>query len=202
MHLNNCNTWACAIKNVEKTFSLRLLVHNCFHKKLENIIQKLLSHSHKNFLTMKIASKKAPTKETKSSPKQVHDRQVTYSPNSPWWEPPLSAWVPISNREIVFFYTIVIITMVLAARFTPFCGIPPEETNNFCSPGWMFKTDHILKFISAGMFFLVAFRANQSYAKWWEGRCMWGLIWKVSVSNHRHIMTDKRYHRRFTVRTF
>ena len=160
----------------------------------ENTIQNC---SHKNFLAtrmMKLTYTKATTEETKSSSKQTPGHHVTYSPNSPWWEPPLSAWVPGNNSEVLFFYIIVIITMVLAARFTPFCGIPPEGPNNFCSPGgWIFENDHILKFVSAGMFFMVAFRANQSYAKWWEGRCMWGLIWKVSVSNHRRIIISCCY---------
>lgn len=24
------------------------------------------------------------------------------------------------------------------------------------------------------LFFLITFRSNQSYSRWWEGRCLWG----------------------------
>ena len=108
--------------------------------------------------------------------------QINYHPNAPWWEPPFSAWVPNANRPVLFVYALFVISLTLLAHFTPFCGTPPPGVQQFCSDNWLFDTDHILKFISAGLFILVAFRGSNSYAKYWEGRCVWGLIWKVSVS--------------------
>ena len=108
---------------------------------------------------------------------------VVYHPNSSWWEPPLSAWVPSSNRQIFLIYFCFITGLTLLARFTTYCGTPStSDRQQFCADGWLFDTDHILKFISAGMFFLVAFRGSNSYEKFYEGRRAWGEIWKVSVS--------------------
>lgn len=117
--------------------------------------------------------------------KETKARHIDYHPNSRWLEPPVSAWIPNTNRPAFAVYVTFVTTIVLLARFTSFCGVPQvgEDKEQFCSDNWLFANDHILKFISAGMFFLVAFRASNSYSKYWEGRCVWGKIWKVSVSS-------------------
>ncbi len=118
------------------------------------------------------------------APKPKKSDIVVYHPNDPWWEPPLAAWIPSTNRPIFFIYVTFVILLTLLARFTPYCGTPPASSSHhqFCSNSWLFDTDHILKFLSAGLFILIAFRGSNSYSKFWEGRCVWGSIWKVSVS--------------------
>ena len=123
--------------------------------------------------------------DNEKTAKEIKARHIDYHPNSKWLEPPLSAWIPNTNRPAFAVYVTFVTTIVLLAHFTSFCGVPQvgEDKEQFCSDNWLFANDHILKFISAGMFFLVAFRASNSYSKYWEGRCVWGKIWKVSVSS-------------------
>lgn len=123
--------------------------------------------------------------DNENTAKEIKARYIDYHPNSKWLEPPLSAWIPNTNRPAFAVYVTFVTTIVLLAHFTSFCGVPQvgEDKEHFCSDNWLFANDHILKFISAGMFFLVAFRASNSYSKYWEGRCVWGQIWKVSVSS-------------------
>jgi len=123
-------------------------------------------------------------------------RVVAYHPDDSWWTPPLRAWMPRNNMSIVYIYTCVVILLTVLAQFTPFCGTPPASSvQQFCSDDWLFNTDHILKFISAGLFILLSFRGSNAYAKFWEGRCAWGSMWKVSRDTahlmccHIHIET-------------
>lgn len=105
-------------------------------------------------------------------------RQMTYEPTHHWWEPPLRAWVPETNREILLLLFAYNALVVLMAKFTAFCGTPdPQKVINehvFCDDEWILLEDKALVGFAVGMFLLLAFRANQAYDRWWEGRKVWG----------------------------
>lgn len=105
-------------------------------------------------------------------------RQMTYEPTHHWWEPPLRAWVPETNREILLLLFAYNALVVLLAKYTAFCGTPdPQKVINehvFCDDDWILLEDKALVGFAVGMFLLLAFRANQAYDRWWEGRKVWG----------------------------
>ena len=134
---------------------------------------------------MEVNKQRSTTREKSEFAKKKRAHHIVYHPNSSWFDPPLNAWIPNTNRIQFLVYVTFVTVLVLLARFTPFCGSPTDGANKdeFCSKKWLFENDHILKFISAGMFILVAFRGSNSYQKYWEGRIAWGRIQTVSVSD-------------------
>lgn len=103
-------------------------------------------------------------------------RQMVYEPTHYWWEPPLYAWIPETNREILLILLLYNVLVVLLAKFTPLCGDPDhtQHSHIFCGDEWILLEDKALVGFAVGMFLLLAFRANQAYDRWWEGRKMWG----------------------------
>ncbi|CAB9515162.1 UPF0187 protein YneE [Seminavis robusta] len=133
-------------------------------------------------------------------------KQMTYEPTHRWWEPPIWAWLPQCNREILvilFVYNVFVTTM---ARYSKMCGDPEHHDPGhiFCSDEWILMEDKALVGFAVGMFLLLAFRANQAYDRWWEGRKVWGRTREVCrdfsrlVCNHVdcHTASDKADRRR------
>ena len=131
-----------------------------------------------------------------------------FEPNHKWWEPPIQAWLPDTNREIFAMLVVYNITITLLAKYTSFCGIPPTTTGNdddeddedyegggsggsgsssFCNDEWMLNENHIITGLAVGLFLLLAFRANNSYARFWEGRKAWGRIKEISRDLTRQV---------------
>ena len=108
---------------------------------------------------------------------------LTYHPTHHWWEPPLSAWFPEANREILYLLWIYNALVVVLARFTNLCGSPADvDDAEFCSEDFMLHEDMELRGFSLGLFLLLSFRANQGYDRFWEGRKMWGRYVHKSLS--------------------
>lgn len=105
-------------------------------------------------------------------------RHIRYDPTDSWFSPPILSWIPETNRGVLCFVLLYNIAVVLIARFTAFCGTPKDyahaESYRFCDEKWILLEDKALTGFSVGMFLLLAFRANQSYDRWWEGRRVWG----------------------------
>lgn len=122
-------------------------------------------------------------------------RNAMHEPNKGWWHGPLSDWVPETNREIlliVFLYNVVV---VFLARYTDLCGDASdadEENHVFCSDSFVLLEDKVLTGFTVGMFLLLAFRANQAYDRFWEGRKMWGRMREVSRDFTRFVCTHIR----------
>ena len=103
------------------------------------------------------------------------NHNVTYDPTHRWWEPPLGAWFPETNREILYLLWLYNAAVVLLARFTNLCGSPADvDDAQFCSEDFMLHEDMDLRGFSLGLFLLLSFRANQAYDRFWEGRKVWG----------------------------
>eukprot|EP00527_Entomoneis_sp_CCMP2396_P006037 CAMPEP_0198142494 /NCGR_PEP_ID=MMETSP1443-20131203/5268_1 /TAXON_ID=186043 /ORGANISM="Entomoneis sp., Strain CCMP2396" /LENGTH=418 /DNA_ID=CAMNT_0043805513 /DNA_START=21 /DNA_END=1277 /DNA_ORIENTATION=- len=130
---------------------------------------------------------------------------ITYGPTHQWWQPPLSAWIPEHNREILLILFIYITGVTALARFTKICGENSEEdveNNKFCSDDFILLQDKALNGFAVGLFLLLAFRANQAYDRFWEGRKSWGRMREVSrdftrlVCSHVKVETDDDFHDR------
>jgi hypothetical protein len=126
--------------------------------------------------------------------KEVREQRhiVTYEPSHQWWEPPLSAWLPEYNREILALLFLYNTLIVLLARFTSLCGTHSDsdvETHDFCSDDFMLLEDQALTGFTVGMFLLLAFRANQAYDRFWEGRKSWGRMREVARDYTRLVCT-------------
>ena len=120
----------------------------------------------------------------KSGEKEVREKrkQATYEPTHHWWQPPLSAWIPESNREILCLIVMYNIAIALLGKYTSFCGEPSDndkEVHTFCSDDYILIQDKALNGFAVGLFLLLAFRANQAYDRFWEGRKNWGRLREV-----------------------
>lgn len=100
-------------------------------------------------------------------------RHRVYEPTDPWWRPPLSSWIQETNRFTMFCFVLYNTLIVLLARYTDFCGAPSTNSSSFCSDDWILLEDKVLSGLGVGMFLLLAFRANQAYDRFWEGRKVW-----------------------------
>ncbi|CAB9502752.1 UPF0187 protein [Seminavis robusta] len=103
-------------------------------------------------------------------------RQLSYEPTHHWWEPPLRAWIPQCNREILLILVVYNTAVTVLARYSGMCGNPShhEPGHIFCSDDWILLEDKALVGFAVGMFLLLAFRSNQAYERFWEGRRLWG----------------------------
>ncbi|CAB9509079.1 UPF0187 protein [Seminavis robusta] len=125
-------------------------------------------------------------------------KQRTYEPSHRWWEPPLSSWLPQFNREVLVVLWIYNVLVAVLARYTGLCGYPAEDSpaHSFCGEDWVLLEDNALGGFAVGMFLLLAFRANQAYDRFWEGRKMWGRTREVCrdyarlVCNHVDCETE------------
>jgi len=102
---------------------------------------------------------------------------IPYDPTHKWWEPPLRAWIPNPNREVLLILFVWNVIVVVAMRFVPICGDAPDEYKHskFCDEEvWILANDAMISTLGIGLFMLLAFRANQSYNRFWEGRIHWG----------------------------
>jgi putative membrane protein len=79
--------------------------------------------------------------------------------------------------------------MTALARFTAFCGRSESDDVYFmiCSDDYMLNEDHVISGLGVGLFLLLAFRANNSYERFWEGRRAWGRIKEVCRDLTRQI---------------
>jgi len=120
-------------------------------------------------------------------------RHVTYEPTHKWWDPPLSAWLPEHNREILVLLVLYNTAIPMIAYYTNFCGhTQNEDTGRIeldCGDDYTFMEDKILTGFAVGMFLLLAFRANQAYDRFWEGRKNWGRLREVSRDFTRLVCT-------------
>lgn len=110
-------------------------------------------------------------------------RQLNYEPTHHWWKPPLAAWVPEYNREILLVLFMYNALVPILAKFTAFCGEKSDddvEIHTFCSDDFILLEDNALTGFAVGLFLLLAFRANQAYDRFWEGRKNWGRMREVS----------------------
>lgn len=110
-------------------------------------------------------------------------RQLVFPPTARWWEPPLSSWLPEYNREILLLLFLYNCSIPFLAYFTNFCGNASDndvENHMFCSDDFVLLEDKVLTGFAVGLFLLLAFRANQAYDRFWEGRRSWGRMREVS----------------------
>ena len=107
---------------------------------------------------------------------QEYMAQVVYVPKS-WSSVPISAWVPNINW-LVFSLVLAIQSGATVAIFctrVEATGSPPASCEGFCG-SWIHLDEKAHSHSGFALFLLIAFRANSSYDRFWEGRKLWGLL--------------------------
>lgn len=128
--------------------------------------------------------------------KRPKPRNSFIEPNRGWSHLPLSDWIPESNREIMLVFFAYNVALVFLARYAGLCGEPKDDNadskNVFCSEDFVLTEDRVLTGLTVGMFLLLAFRANQAYDRFWEGRRAWSRLRDISRDFARFICAHTR----------
>jgi hypothetical protein len=106
---------------------------------------------------------------------QEYMAQVAYVPKT-WSSVPRSAWVPNINWTVF----LLVLAIQTGATVAIFCTQINEaiqgslaSCEGFCG-SWIHLNEKAHSHTGFALFLLIAFRANSSYDRFWEGRKLWG----------------------------
>jgi putative membrane protein len=105
-----------------------------------------------------------------------YKEQVAYVPKA-WSSVPMAVWVPNINWVVFAMVLAIQIGVTVAIFFTSVRAPdgPPASCMGFCG-SWIHLDAKAHTHTGLALFLLIAFRANSSYDRYWEGRKLWGLL--------------------------
>mmetsp|Transcript_32728 Transcript_32728/g.37224 ORF Transcript_32728/g.37224 Transcript_32728/m.37224 type:complete len:488 (+) Transcript_32728:72-1535(+) len=100
---------------------------------------------------------------------QVHDERrivktsIEFDPKAVWWKAPLVAWLPTKNLEMLAFFLIWNLCIVMITGNSGACGDYKNfSTTSFCDENYIFRDGNFVFLLGMAVLILLAFRGNQN----------------------------------------
>eukprot|EP00548_Thalassiothrix_antarctica_P013178 CAMPEP_0194171544 /NCGR_PEP_ID=MMETSP0154-20130528/6101_1 /TAXON_ID=1049557 /ORGANISM="Thalassiothrix antarctica, Strain L6-D1" /LENGTH=489 /DNA_ID=CAMNT_0038883879 /DNA_START=67 /DNA_END=1536 /DNA_ORIENTATION=+ len=100
---------------------------------------------------------------------QVHGERRTiktsieFDPKAVWWKAPLVAWLPTKNLEMLAFFLIWNLCIVMITGNSGACGDYKNfSTTSFCDENYIFRDGNFVFLLGMAVLILLAFRGNQN----------------------------------------
>jgi putative membrane protein len=116
------------------------------------------------------ATQKAATKFVQSTRNSSWIKTLTAVEGRPW------PWMPVLSVAIVTV-SVVCVELLYLQDTANFSKVRcPGDPDKMCWPYSLSVPSTTISVIGSALFFLMVFRTNASYDRWWEGRKKWGMI--------------------------
>jgi putative membrane protein len=129
-------------------------------------------------------------KEIHNEPPPVR-KQIDIDPMDNWFRMPLRAWVPFNNLEILAFFVIWNLVVVLITGNSNVCGDSSGyPRTQFCDQDYFFQNGALVNLLGASVIIFLAVRMHTALLQYNQTRCEWERL----ASACRNLVRQICYH--------